>query len=82
MTNKPKSCPICGYYLTIAAQFAGYRCVDASHWQAAGLITPHDYYLMAKIAAWAPVERRLRPKSNPKWLEIVKESIDRPVKKC
>lgn len=60
MADEPKSCPICGHYQTIAATFAGYRCIDAGHWQAAGLITPRDYYLMAKIAAWAKKDLNLR----------------------
>lgn len=60
MTDEPKICPICGYYLTISAQFAGYRCINVGHWQAAGLIAPYDYYMMAKIMARASVELNLR----------------------
>jgi hypothetical protein len=59
-TDKPIRCPICGYYLTTAAQFTGYRCVDPGHWQAAGLLEARDYYPMAQIASRASVELNYR----------------------
>ncbi|MBN1218385.1 MAG: hypothetical protein JXM69_05625 [Anaerolineae bacterium] len=55
-TNKPDRCPICGYYLTTLAEFAGSRCVDPGHWQAAGALSPRDYFPMAQIASQASVE--------------------------
>jgi hypothetical protein len=58
--NKPPRCPICGYYLTMAVQFAGCRCVDPGHWQAAGVLNPRDYYPMAKIASGAHAEHSRR----------------------
>jgi hypothetical protein len=59
-TRKPDSCSICGYYLTTAIEFSGHRCIDPSHWQAAGLLTSGDYYPMAKMAAWARIETNQR----------------------
>lgn len=55
-TTEPDSCSICGYYLTTANEFAGHRCVEPSHWQAAGLLSSSDYYRMAEIAAWISEE--------------------------
>ncbi len=59
--NKPIRCSICGFYLTTAEQFAGYRCSDPSHWQTVGLLTTRDYYPMAKLTAQATSEHKLRP---------------------
>lgn len=56
----PARCTICGYYLTTFEQYAGNRCVDPGHWQAAGALTPSDFYPMARIAAWANSERNQR----------------------
>ncbi len=56
MSKKPDRCPICGYYLTMAAEFTGSRCIDPGHWQAAGVLGARDYSPMAKIVAWANVE--------------------------
>jgi len=39
-TPKPDCCPICGYYLTMDVEFAGQRCVDPAHWQAAAYLRP------------------------------------------
>jgi hypothetical protein len=67
--HKPSRCPICGYYLTIATQFAGSRCVDPGHWQAAGILAPRDYYPMAKIASGATVELNQRSDNGPNIIE-------------
>ncbi|MCB0168459.1 MAG: hypothetical protein KDI79_29795 [Anaerolineae bacterium] len=53
---EPISCRICGYLHTLSVQYAGHRCVDPGHWQAAGLISFKDYYSLAKIAAEARKE--------------------------
>lgn len=58
--DTPERCPICGYFLTTAAEFTGRRCVDPGHWQAAGVLSPRDYYPMAQIASQADVERHQR----------------------
>jgi len=55
-THQPAQCTICGYYLTIGEEFAGYRCLDPAHWQAAGLLTASDFYPMARLAAQAHLE--------------------------
>ncbi len=57
---KPDCCPICGYYLTIIEKYAGSRCLDPAHWQAAGLLSPTDFYPMACIAAQANAEQNRR----------------------
>jgi hypothetical protein len=44
--------------LTIEVQFSGESCTDPAHWQAAGLLSAHDYYPMAIIAGRA----NLKPK--------------------
>jgi hypothetical protein len=62
--NKPPRCPICGYFLTTANQFAGCRCVDPGHWQAAGILNPQDYYPMAKIVSGALTEQNQRINGN------------------
>lgn len=59
-TAKPKCCAICGYYLTTLEQYAGSRCVDPAHWQAAGLLASNDFYPMAQIAAGANTELHRR----------------------
>jgi hypothetical protein len=56
MTHKPPCCAICGYYLTTDEQYLGHRCVDPEHWQAAGLFSPRDFYLMARLVAGAGAE--------------------------
>lgn len=53
---EPAPCRICGYLHTLSAQYAGNRCVDPGHWQAAGLISFKDYYSLAKVAAEARKE--------------------------
>lgn len=53
---QPAICAICGNYLTIGEEFAGYRCLDPAHWQAAGLLTASDFYPMARLAARAHLE--------------------------
>jgi hypothetical protein len=63
MTPHPDRCPICGYYLTMAVEFSGCRCVDPAHWQAAGVLTSRDYYPMAKIMSWA--NRELKQRQSP-----------------
>ena len=62
--DKPDPCPICGYYLTTAPQFAGCRCIDPAHWQAAGVLSSRDYYPMAKIASGAHSELNRRPDNH------------------
>ncbi len=60
MNNKPRRCPICGYYLTTALEFAGCRCIDPGHWQAAGVLTSRDYLPMAQLASYAATEQNRR----------------------
>ena len=50
---RPHRCIICGYYLTTDEKFVGCRCVNPEHWQAAGLLAPRDFYLMARMVAGA-----------------------------
>jgi hypothetical protein len=68
--HKPGRCAICGYFLTSSEIYAGYRCLNPGHWQAAGLLAPNDYYLMAKITAKSNAELNHRFNhqngSNPK----------------
>lgn len=59
-TGEPSSCRICGYFLTTIEAYLGSRCTDPGHWQAAGLLRPRDFYLMARIAALAHRERANR----------------------
>lgn len=54
-------CLICGHYLTTQDQYAGNRCTDPGHWQAAGLLAPRDFYLMARMVAGLPAEIVRRP---------------------
>jgi hypothetical protein len=54
--NKPGHCSICGYYLTTDEQYTDFRCLDPSHWLAAGLLAPTDFYPMARITAQASAE--------------------------
>jgi len=49
MSAKPLCCPICGQYLTTHIYFYGCRCLDPSHWQAAGLLGKNDYYAMGQL---------------------------------
>lgn len=58
--SKPKCCSICGYYMTTSESYAGSRCVDPGHWQAAGVLDPGDFYPMARIASRANVELSAR----------------------
>jgi hypothetical protein len=51
LPNRPKRCTICGCYLTLNEEYVGARCLDPGHWQAAGLLTPPDFYTMARIMA-------------------------------
>ena len=48
----------------MATQFAGSRCVDPGHWQAAGVLNPRDYYPMARIASDANAEQSRRGRDN------------------
>ncbi len=59
-TLRPDRCPICGYYLTLAVEFAGCRCIDPAHWQAAGKLASRDYFPMAKIVSAASIELNQR----------------------
>lgn len=58
--NEPEGCPICGGYLTTIEKYAGFRCFDPGHWQAAGRLASTDFYPMARIAAQASVELNQR----------------------
>jgi hypothetical protein len=58
--HEPKQCTICGYYLTTSAEYTGRRCLDPAHWQAAGLLASSDFYPMARIAAQAHAEFKVR----------------------
>ena len=60
ISNEPNRCVICSYYLTIAQEYVGHRCVDPGHWQAAGLLTSNDFYSMACLAASAFTELNYR----------------------
>ncbi len=57
---KPDQCTICGSYLTVVEEYAGTRCLDPAHWQAAGLLHPSDFYPMARIMAEATAEYNSR----------------------
>jgi hypothetical protein len=56
MTHKFSCCLICGYYLTTDEQYLGHRCLDPSHWQAAGLLSARDFYSMARMVAGSRAE--------------------------
>jgi hypothetical protein len=64
LNNKSNCCPICGHVQTMDAQFPGTSCIDPAHWQAAGLLSPHDYYPMARMMARASGKPELQP-SHP-----------------
>ena len=55
-TSHPTACAICGDYLTSSERYAGQRCLDPAHWQAAGVLASTDYYAMARIAALSQAE--------------------------
>ena len=55
-TINPNQCVYCGYYLTFDEKYAGQRCVDPAHWQAAGQLAPRDFYAMARLVAKAGAE--------------------------
>jgi hypothetical protein len=61
MPERPNRCSLCGYYLTADEKYAGMRCVDPGHWQAAGLLRPRDFYAMARLVAGARAELARRP---------------------
>ncbi|MCB0213516.1 MAG: hypothetical protein KDJ52_29505 [Anaerolineae bacterium] len=62
--TEPIACSICGLFFTLSGQFAGKRCIDPGHWQAAGIITVKDYYTMAKIKAAKANEQLSRPNNS------------------
>ena len=62
--TEPITCSICGLFFTLSVQFAGERCIDPGHWQAAGIITVKDYYIMAKIKAETANEQLSRRNKN------------------
>jgi hypothetical protein len=62
--HEPRCCKICGYYLTTNEQYTSYRCVNPEHWQAAGLLAPRDFYLMARIVARGRAELARRPETR------------------
>jgi hypothetical protein len=49
--HNPQRCPICHCFLTAAKEFGSDRCLDSAHWQAAGVLSPSDFYWMAQITA-------------------------------
>jgi|GEM_PF-2273588 len=59
--KNPDTCALCGYYMTNDEKYPGQRCVDPSHWQAAGQLAPRDFYTMARLMAGAGVELTQRP---------------------
>ncbi len=62
----PGRCKICGNYFTTSAEFASSRCMEPGHWLAAGVLSPTDYYPIAKIAARASAKSgELAAKQNP-----------------
>ena len=63
--KNPDRCVFCGYYLTIEEQYAGQRCIDPAHWQAAGRLAPRDFYAMALLVAGSGRELALRPVAQP-----------------
>lgn len=63
--SQPDCCTICGYFLTTKDEYAGARCVDPAHWQAAGVLTANDFYPMARIAAGATPEFDQRTNNGP-----------------
>jgi hypothetical protein len=58
--HRPKRCAICGYYLTTGEKYAGRRCLDPGHWQAAGVLAPADFYPMARLTAQVRAELNQR----------------------
>lgn len=54
--SKPDQCTICGSYLTVTEEYAGARCLDPAHWQAAGILNSTDFYPMARIMAEATAQ--------------------------
>jgi hypothetical protein len=54
-------CLICGHCLTTQEQYAGNRCTDPGHWQAAGLLGPRDFYSLARLVAGIRAELVRRP---------------------
>jgi len=58
---KPPCCPHCGLYQTTHIYFYGRRCLEPTHWLAAGLLTPTDYVPLSQLVALAAAERRRQP---------------------
>lgn len=58
MMLKPLRCSICGLYLTTHPYFYGRRCLEPTHWLAAGLLQADDYYPLGQLAAQAIGEGR------------------------
>jgi hypothetical protein len=58
--DKPNCCAICSHYLTTSEEYAGQRCLDPGHWQAAGVLASTDFYSMARLAAQTNVELNRR----------------------
>ncbi len=58
--QNPDLCQFCGCYFTIINEYCGHRCLNPGHWQAAGLLAPHDFYPMALIAAQRNAEMSFR----------------------
>jgi|DewCreStandDraft_4_1066084.scaffolds.fasta_scaffold145369_2 hypothetical protein len=61
MMLKPLRCSICGLYLTTHPQFWGRRCLEPTHWLAAGLLQADDYYPLGQLVAQAMLERQEIP---------------------
>ena len=60
LIQSPQSCPFCGLNLTVDTHSVRRQCVDPAHWQGAGLLSSHDYYAMAKLAARGIMEMARR----------------------
>ena len=63
--DQPNCCPICGETQILDTQFRGSSCTDPAHWQAAGLLSPRDYYPLARIAAQARVKTEAERGTTP-----------------
>jgi len=62
--HQPGRCTICGCYLTTVQDYAGDRCLDPAHWQAAGL-APRDFYAMARIMATGQAQQSTASSVTP-----------------
>jgi hypothetical protein len=58
--TQPGQCTLCGYYFTVLKEYAGHRCLDPAHWQAAGLLAPNDFFPMAQLMIYVGAESNRR----------------------